>query len=142
VFSKYLPGMYFDFHTDAAILNLGLPSALRTDLSCTIFLSEPSSYDGGELTVQGPSGTTQWKLPVGSALLYRTSELHRVETVTRGVRIASVLWLQSHVRDWAQRELIARLNAACQSLVRRGAEKSEIDAVSSSIHDLIRMWAG
>jgi PKHD-type hydroxylase len=141
MFSKYVPGMYYDFHTDAAILNLGLPSALRTDLSCTIFLSDPDSYDGGELTVRGPTGTSQWKLPAGSAVLYRTSDLHRVETVTKGERIAAVLWIQSHVRDAAQRDVLVRLNTACQSLSRRPEEKTETDLISSSIHDLIRMWA-
>lgn len=141
MFSKYAPGMYYDFHTDAAILNLGFPTALRTDLSCTIFLADPASYQGGELTVKTATSAAQWKLPAGSAVLYRTSDLHRVETVTQGARIAAVLWLQSHVRDPAQRELLQRLNAACLSLAQNGAHKAETDLISSSIHDLIRMWA-
>lgn len=141
IFSKYAPGMYYDFHTDAAILNLGHPSALRTDLSCTIFLADPASYEGGELTIKTATSTTQCKLPAGSAVLYRTSDLHRVETVTKGARIAAVMWMQSHVRDSAQRDLIHRLNTACQSLARSDAHKAETDLISASIHDLIRMWA-
>lgn len=140
-FSKYGPGMYYDFHTDAGILNLGAPTALRTDLSCTIFLSEPESYDGGELTVRSSTGTSQWKLPAGSAVLYRTSDLHRVEAVTRGTRIAAVLWIQSHVRDAHQRDILTRLNTVCQTLAQRGTDKAETDLISSSIHDLIRLWA-
>lgn len=141
MFSKYVPGMYYDFHTDAAILNLGHPTALSTDLSCTIFLADPASYEGGELTVKAAAGTSQWKLPAGSALLYRTSDLHRVETVTKGARIAAVLWMQSHLRDWAQRDIIMRLNTACQSLAKQDGRKDQADLISSSIHDLIRMWA-
>lgn len=141
MFSKYTPGMYYDFHTDAAILNLGHPTALRTDLSCTIFLADPASYQGGELTVKTASSTVQWKLPAGSAVLYRTSDLHRVETVSEGARIAAVLWMQSHVRDWSQRDIIIRLNTAYQSLVKQTGQKDQADLISSSIHDLIRMWA-
>jgi len=140
-FSKYGPGMYYDFHTDAGLLNLGTPTALRTDLSCTIFLSDPSSYEGGELTVQSTTGTSQWKLPAGSAVLYRTSDLHRVEPVTKGLRAAAVLWIQSHVRDSHQRDILIRLNTVCQALAQRGADKAETDMISSSIHDLIRLWA-
>lgn len=140
-FSKYGPGMYYDFHTDAGILNLGLPSALRTDLSCTVFLSDPASYEGGELTIRAAAGTSPWKLPSGSALLYRTSDLHRVEAVTQGVRAVAVLWIQSYIRDAHQRDILARLNTVCQTLSQRNADRTEADLVSNSIHDLIRLWA-
>lgn len=141
MFSKYIPGMYYDFHTDAGIINLGSPTALRSDLSCTVFLAAPETYDGGELTVKSINGTNQWKLPASSAVLYRTSDLHRVETVTRSARLATVFWIQSHIRDLAQRELIIRLNTACLALAKEGTHKAESDLISSSIHDLIRMWA-
>lgn len=141
MFSKYEPGMYYDFHTDAGIMNFGYPSAVRTDLSCTIFLSEPDSYDGGELTIQAPSGTSQIKLPAGSAALYSTGNLHRVETVTRGCRIATVFWIQSYVRDEAQRRVLIRLNDVCRKLKRKGVGKEERDMTSSALHDLLRMWA-
>lgn len=141
MFSKYEPGMYYDFHTDAAIMNIGYPSAVRTDLSCTIFLSEPDSYEGGELTIQAPSGTSQIKLPAGSAALYATGNLHRVETVTRGCRVAAVFWIQSYVRDEAQRRVLMRLSDVCRMLEKQDVGKEERDLASSALHDLLRMWA-
>ena len=141
MFSRYDEGMYYDFHTDAAILNMGTQNPVRTDISCTIFLKDPESYDGGELTVESLDGRQQIKLPAGHAALYCTSDLHRVETVTRGVRLAAVFWIQSHVRDSAQRTILMRLNQLCRHLDERGLPKAAQDLASRAVHDLLRMWA-
>ena len=141
MFSRYDVGMYYDFHTDAAIMNLGGQNPVRTDLSCTIFLNHPESYDGGELTVEAPDGRRQVKLPAGDAAIYNTSDLHRVETVTRGTRFAAVFWIQSHVRDPAQRAVLMRLNELCRVLAEKGLPKAEQDLASRAVHDLLRMWA-
>lgn len=141
MFSRYEPGMYYDFHTDAAIMNLGHPSAVRTDLSCTVFLSEPDSYDGGELTIESPSGTKQLRLPAGSAALYPTTNLHRVEEVSHGARVVAVFWIQSYVRDETQRQILLKLNRLCQDLSQNGAGSHEQNLASSTVHDLLRMWA-
>lgn len=141
MFSRYEPGMYYDFHTDAAIMNLGHPSAVRTDLSCTVFLSEPDSYDGGELTIESPSGTKQLRLPAGSAALYPTTNLHRVEEVSHGARVVAVFWIQSYVRDETQRQILLKLNRLCQDLSQNGAASHEQNLASSTVHDLLRMWA-
>ncbi len=141
MFSRYDPGMYYDFHTDAAIMNMGSGNPVRTDLSCTIFLNDPGSYKGGELTVEGPEGRRQAKLPVGHAALYSTADLHRVEEVTEGARLAAVFWVQSHVRDAGQRAILNRLNELCRRLAESGQPKADQDLASRSVHDLLRLWA-
>jgi len=141
MFSRYDEGMYYDFHTDAAIMNMGTQNPVRTDLSCTIFLKDPESYDGGELIVESSGGRRQIKLPAGHAALYSTSDLHRVDTVTRGVRLAAVFWIQSHVRDPAQRAILMQLNQLCRHLQERDLPKAEQDLASRAVHDLLRMWA-
>ncbi len=140
IFSRYEEGMYYDYHTDGAILNWGHPNAVRSDLSCTVFLSEPDDYDGGELTIHSGSEPIQFKLPAGSAAIYPTSNLHRVETVTRGERLAAVLWIHSYVRDPARRDILAK----CNDLIERLSAKdlSEDACLASNVlHDLLRQWA-
>lgn len=140
IFSKYREGMHYDFHTDAAILNSGRPGAMRTDLSCTVFLSDPESYEGGELTILADARESRIKLPAGSAVVYSTSDLHRVEPVTRGERLAAVFWIQSHIRDEAQRRIFAKLNGLAEAL-RAKSLKDEARQASNVLHDLLRMWA-
>ena len=141
MFSRYETGMYYDFHTDAAIMNMGGHNPVRTDLSCTIFLHDPDSYSGGELTVEGPHGRRQVKLPAGHAVIYDTSDLHRVEAVTQGARLAAVFWIQSHVRNAARRAISMRLNGLCRRLADSGSPKSDQDLAARTVHDLLRMWA-
>ena len=141
MFSRYEAGMYYDFHTDAAIMNMGGHNPVRTDLSCTIFLQDPDSYGGGELTVEGPEGRRQVKLPAGHAALYNTSDLHRVEAVTEGARLAAVFWIQSHVREAAHRAVLMRLNDLCRRHADNGLAKADQDLASRTVHDLLRMWA-
>lgn len=141
MFSRYEPGMYYDFHTDAGIINMGTPNAVRTDMSCTIFLSDPASYEGGELTVRSDDGERSIKLAAGSAALYGTGDLHRVEEVTRGARIAAVQWIQSYVRNADQRRILARLAKVSDRMSALGLEKKDTDEVSRTLHDLLRMWS-
>ena len=141
MFSRYEEGMYYDFHTDAAIINLGRPTAVRTDISCTVFLSDPEGYEGGELVIEAHQGTSRVKLPAGHAALYPTSDLHRVETVTRGARVAAVFWIQSYLRDDAKRGVLCKLNQLTNALLEQGVPARERNLASSAMHDLLRMWA-
>ena len=140
IFSRYQEGVYYGYHTDGAIPNWGHPNAVRSDLSCTVSLSEPDSYDGGELTIHAGSKPIQLKIPAGSAAIYPTPNLHRVETVTRGERLAAVLWMHSYVRDPARRDILAK----CNDLVERPGAKDMNDEAtleSNVLHDLLRQWA-
>ena len=113
---------------------------MRSDLSCTVFLSEPDSYEGGELTVHAGTEPIQLKLPAGSAAIDPTSSLHRVETVTRGERLAAVLWIHSYVRDPARRDILAK----CNDLIERLSAKDlsdEATLASNVLQDLLRQWA-
>ena len=140
IFSRYGEGMYYDYHTDSAILNWGHPNAVRSDISCTVFLNEPDDYDGGELTIHTGSEPIQLKLPAGSAALYPTSNLHRVETVNRGERLAAILWIHSYVRDESQRQVLGKCSELADRL--RANEQIEDSTLASNVlHDLLRMWA-
>lgn len=117
---------------------------VRTDLSCTLFLSEPDEYDGGELVIEDTFGTQSVKLAAGDLILYPSSSVHRVEPVTRGCRLASFFWIESMVRDDAQRRLLFDLDMALLAL--RGAAGSAGDSeavvkLTGCYHNLLRMWA-
>ena len=115
---------------------------IRTDLSVTLFLSEPDEYDGGELVVEDNYGSHEVKLPAGDLVLYPASSLHLVTPVTRGRRVASFFWLQSMVRDAHARSLIFDLDTAIQSLVDRlGRDDPETVKLTGIYHNLIRYWA-
>ena len=113
-FNRYEAGMSYGRHTDDALMNGG-----RSDLSFTLFLSEPDSYEGGELVVEGMDSEQSYKLAAGSMIVYPSSSLHRVDAVTNGVRWAAVGWLQSWVREAARRELLFELDTARRSLYTR-----------------------
>jgi PKHD-type hydroxylase len=114
---------------------------LRTDLSCTLFLSEPEDYEGGELEVVDTYGTHEVKLPAGDLILYPSSSLHRVHPVTQGARICAFFWLQSMVRDDRQRALLFELDQTIQKLRARLGESEESVAPTGHYHNLLRMWA-
>jgi PKHD-type hydroxylase len=115
---------------------------IRTDLSVTLFLSEPDQYDGGELVVEDVYGSHEIKLPAGDLVVYPASSLHMVTPVTRGLRVASFFWLQSVIRDAHARSLIFDLDTAIQSLVTRlGRDDPETVKLSGIYHNLIRHWA-
>jgi len=139
LFNRYAAGMAYGAHVDNALLFQA--RTLRTDVSVTVFLSEPAEYDGGELVIEEIAARQRIKLDAGDAILYPATSLHRVEPVTRGVRLASVLWVQSMVRDSAQRSLLYDLDRAAQALVKRTPGAPEAALLGKTYHNLLRMWA-
>ncbi|MGH8670078.1 MAG: Fe2+-dependent dioxygenase [Burkholderiales bacterium] len=142
LFNRYREGMTFGQHVDAAIRTHG-PSRLRmrSDLSATLFLSPPDEYDGGELVVEDVYGTHSAKLAAGDMVLYPASSLHRVTPVTRGARVASFFWIQSMVRDDAQRTQLFDLDMAIVRLTREHPGDPALVSLVGVYHNLLRMWA-
>ncbi|MES2316596.1 MAG: Fe2+-dependent dioxygenase [Pseudomonadota bacterium] len=142
LFNSYAGGEHYGAHVDGAIRNVaGSPLALRTDLSCTLFLADPDDYDGGELVVSDTYGTHEVKLPAGDMILYPSSSVHKVEPVTRGVRVCSFFWVQSLVRDDALRSMLFELDQNIQRLRARIGDCEEVVALTSHYHNLLRRWA-
>lgn len=139
MFSRYEPGMEYGTHVDNAVMS-GRPP-VRSDVSLTLFLSEPDTYDGGELTIQTLTGEEQIKLPAGSIVTYPSSTLHRVAPVTRGVRVAAVTWVQSMIRDPACREILSDLETTRRTIFETQGKTREFDLISKSFANLMRMWA-
>lgn len=138
-YARYTPGMRYGDHVDDPIM--GSDGALyRSDLSITVFLNEPSAYDGGELVVNTPFGEQLVKLPAGDAVMYPSSSLHRVAEVTRGERLVAVTWLQSLVRDPARRELLHELNSVRERLLAADPESEDARLVNKTYVNLVRMW--
>jgi PKHD-type hydroxylase len=145
LFNRYAAadGHHFGIHVDNAVRGDRLTGLrIRTDLSVTLFLSEPDEYDGGELVVEDLYGSHEVKLPAGDLVVYPASSLHMVTPVTRGVRVASFFWLQSMIRDAHARSLIFDLDNAIQALVLRlGRDDPETVKLTGVYHNLIRVWA-
>jgi PKHD-type hydroxylase len=142
LFNRYATGMSFGAHVDGAVRLLpGSGQKIRTDLSATLFLSAPEDYDGGELQIEDTYGLHSIKLAAGDLVLYPASSLHRVTPVTRGTRIASFFWIQSMLRDDAQRALLFDMDRAIQRLLASGAEHAACIALTSVYHNLLRQWA-
>ncbi|WP_050418812.1 Fe2+-dependent dioxygenase [Bradyrhizobium tropiciagri] len=145
LFNRYAAsdGHHFGLHVDNAVRGDRLTGMrIRTDLSVTLFLSEPEDYDGGELVIEDLYGSHEIKLPAGDLVVYPASSLHLVTPVTRGVRVASFFWLQSMVRDAHARSLIFDLDTAIQALVERlGRDDPETVKLTGIYHNLIRHWA-
>src|SRR6201993_1091461 len=145
LFNRYAAsdGHHFGLHVDNAVRGDRLTGLrIRTDLSVTLFLSEPDEYDGGELVIEDLYGSHEIKLPAGDLVLYPASSLHLVTPVTRGTRVASFFWLQSMIRDTQARSLIFDLDAVIQGLVPRlGRDDPETVRLSGIYHNLIRQWA-
>jgi len=114
---------------------------IRSDMSFTLFLEDPEKYDGGELVIESTYGEQEIKLPAGALVLYPTSALHRVAEVTRGQRLVAVSWVQSMIRDPAQRELLHELDTARRSLFDQHGKTTEFDTITKTFHNLLRMWA-
>jgi len=124
LFNRYEEGQAFGSHVDNAVRQVpGTPHRIRTDLSATLFLSDPADYDGGELVVEDTYGVHSVKLPAGHLVLYPSTSLHHVRPVTRGARVASFFWIQSMVRDDATRSLLFDLDLAIQRNIRLGWER-------------------
>lgn len=143
LFNRYAEGDTFGVHVDNAIRRVaGTAVRLRTDLSATLFLSDPDSYDGGELLIEGAFGAQAVKLPAGDMVLYPASSLHQVSPITRGVRTASFFWVQSMVRDDGERSLLFDLDQSIQALAgAHGLEHPEVVRLTGVYHNLIRRWA-
>lgn len=142
LFNRYEPGMAFGAHVDNAIRQVaGSPLRVRTDLSGTLFLSRPEEYDGGELVVDDTYGAHSVKLPAGDMILYPASSLHRVQPVTRGVRLASIFWVQSMVGDDAERSLLFDLDVAIGQVSETSPDSPAVVALTGCYHNLLRRWA-
>ena len=141
LFNRYAGGMEYGAHVDAPVMG-GMGSAVRTDIAITIFISDRHSYDGGELVTHASGGMEyQFKLDAGAAIAYPANTLHHVSPVTRGVRDAAIIWVQSMVRDPARRELLWDLESAKRDIFGREGKSAVFDAVSRSHANLLRMWA-
>ena len=141
LFNRYEDGMHFGSHVDGAVRVLPNGVKLRTDVSATLFISEPDEYDGGELVTELTPGGYSAKLPAGDLLLYPANTVHHVTKVTRGARIAMIFWTQSMVRDLLQRTLLFNLAETLLRLERPLAETPEITQLYACYYNLIRMWA-
>ena len=142
LFSRYRPGMRYGTHVDNAIMG-SEAAPLRSDLAVTVFLSPPDRYDGGELLIESHGGIQDYKLDAGQALVYPATSLHRVEPVTRGERLAAILWVQSFVRDGAQREILFDLDTARKLIWEQAAGQAtpSFDLLAKSYANLLRAWA-
>ena len=142
LFNRYSGGQSFGLHVDNAVRMIrGTSHRVRTDLSATLFLTEPSEYDGGELVVEDTYGAHSVRLPAGHMVLYPASSLHKVNAVTRGSRIASFFWVQSMVREDAQRALLFDMDAAIQRLMQEAPDHPSALQLTGVYHNLLRMWA-
>jgi PKHD-type hydroxylase len=140
-FNRYQGGGQYGFHVDGAVMALSSDAQLRSDVSCTLFLSEPDEYDGGELIVNDTYGEHEVKLPAGDLIVYPSSSLHRVVPVTRGTRVASFFWVQSLIRDDSRRRLLFELDASIQRLTQTGADAAALLQLTGVYHNLLRQWA-
>jgi PKHD-type hydroxylase len=136
--SLYETGMRYGRHVDDALM--GEPP-LRTDLAYTLFVSSPQDYDGGELVIESHAGATPVKLEAGAMVVYPAGNLHQVEPVTRGTRLAAVGWIQSQVRDAQRREVLFDLDRTRRALHEREGDSEDFAALSRCSGALLRMWA-
>ena len=143
LFNRYENNESFGFHVDNSIRRIrGTNERLRTDLSCTVFLSEPEEYIGGELVIEDTYGYHEVKLPAGDMVLYPSTSLHEVTAVTEGCRVASFFWVQSMIRDDAERDMLFKLDQSVQNLrMQLGDTHQEVIKLTNLYHNLMRKWA-
>ncbi|KXI27702.1 Fe2+-dependent dioxygenase [Paraglaciecola hydrolytica] len=142
LFNCYQGGQSFGTHIDNAIRQVpGTPVKIRTDLSMTLFISEPDEYEGGELVMEDTYGTQRVKLAAGDLVLYPATSLHRVTPVTKGRRLASFFWLQSMVASDEKRSILFDMDMAIQSLRNKVQDSPEIVQLTGVYHNLLRQWA-
>ena len=135
LFSRYQPGHAYGVHVDNALLG-----GLRTDMSFTLFLSDPAAYDGGELVIDLTSGEESFKLAAGSLVVYPATTLHRVTPVTRGERLVAAGWVRSYLRDPTHRELLFDLETARRRLFEREGKTPDGDLLAKCAANLMRLW--
>lgn len=136
-FNRYDVGMYYGSHVDAPFLNNG---QVRADLSLTVFLSDPGTYDGGELTISTGYGEMKFKQPSGDAVVYPTTSLHHVSPVTRGSRLAAVSWVESYVPDQRARSILYDMGQVKEFLERTAPQAPETDLFRNCVFNLMRLW--
>lgn len=139
-FARYTQGMGYGDHIDDPVMGSS-GERYRSDIAITVFLSDPDSYQGGELVINTSFGTREVKLPAGDAVIYPASSLHRVAAVKSGVRLVAVAWAQSLIRDPARRELLHELNQAREKLLSQAPGTPETAQVDHSYVNLVRMWS-
>jgi PKHD-type hydroxylase len=137
--SRYEAGMAYGTHTDNALMNTP-HQLMRSDISFTLFLNAPEDYQGGELVIDSTQGEQAYKLDAGAMIVYPSSTLHRVETVTDGIRLAAVSWVQSLIRDPADREILFDLDTVRQALFQQYGKTKEFDLISKTQANLLRKW--
>jgi len=139
-YARYSKGMTYGDHVDDPIMGTA-GQQYRSDVSTTVFLNEPSAYEGGELVITTSFGEQKIKLAAGSAVVYPSSSLHHVAEVTEGTRLVAVTWSQSMIRDPAKRELLYQLNQARESLLKQRPDDAETKQIDISYVNLFRMWS-
>jgi PKHD-type hydroxylase len=141
LFNRYDAGMDFGEHVDNAVRQVpGTAHRLRTDISATLFLSDPTHYDGGELIVHDTFGSHAVKLAAGDLVVYPASSRHRIAAVTRGTRLAAFFWIQSMVREDADRSVLYELDSAIRALNASGASQECLVQLTACYHNLLRRW--
>lgn len=143
MFNRYAPGMSYGAHMDDAIMNApsAYPGRVRIDVSFTLFLSDPASYQGGELVFDQSGIEQPFKLPAGALVAYPATTLHRVAPVTEGVRTAAVGWVQSEIRDAGQRAILFDLERARRSVFAGAGKNETFDLLSRVLGNLLHLWA-
>lgn len=144
LFNRYGGGQSFGFHVDNAVRydrSRGGADAIRTDLSATLFLASPDEYDGGELIIEDTYGVQRVKLPAGDLVLYPGTSLHQVTPVTRGERLASFFWIQSMLREDAQRRLMFDLDVSIRRITQDVPDHPSLVQLTGVYHNLLRRWA-
>jgi PKHD-type hydroxylase len=139
LFNRYDTGMEYADHMDTAVIQG--PSLMRADVAATLFLSAPEDYDGGELVIQDSFGAHRIKLVAGNMIVYPASSVHRVEKVTRGTRLAAVLWVESLVRDESRRRILFDIDLVIGNLARKEPGGADAERLGSAYHNLLRVWA-
>lgn len=142
LFNRYESGEHYGMHIDGAVRAVpGTSHFIRTDLSATLFLTDPADYDGGELVVADSFGQQSVKLPAGDLILYTSGSLHRVNPVTRGARVSSFFWTQSMVPDERHRDVLFQLDQNIQKIRAKHGESDETVALAGHYHNLLRLWS-
>jgi PKHD-type hydroxylase len=147
LFNRYDGGMNFGSHIDNAIrfvkssIGSGAAIRVRTDMSATLFLTDPADYDGGELVIEDTYGEHRVKLPAGDMVLYSATSRHHVTPVTRGSRWSSFFWIQSMVRDESARLMLFEMDKAIQGLRTQVGDSDEVVSLTGLYHNLVRRWA-
>lgn len=140
-FNCYQNGGHYGLHIDSAIMNTNDGKQLRTDISATLFLSNPDEYDGGELLINTKYGMQSVKLDMGDLIIYPSTSLHQVTPVTKGRRVSAFFWVQSLVKNEQQREILFDLDQSIQKLTLALSENTdELQSLTGIYHNLLRQW--